>query len=94
MSYIEKVSWMSETGCSDIELLEYINKHFDEIECEFIGEKYKETKRHDHDFCMDYKLRKIVDYERSPLVCTKCDLCEYYPVYVASYNHTMQPLRR
>ena len=21
-------------------------------------------------------------------------LCEYYPVYVASYNHTMQPLRR
>ena len=24
----------------------------------------------------------------------KCRLCEYYPVYVASYNHTMQPLRR
>ena len=24
----------------------------------------------------------------------KCGLCEYYPVYVASYNHTMQPLRR
>ena len=43
---------------------------------------------------MDCKLRKIVDYERSILVCTKCGLCEYYPVYVASYNHTMQPLRR
>ena len=27
-------------------------------------------------------------------LCTKCGLCEYYPVYVASYNHTMQPLRR
>ena len=44
MSYIEKVSWMSESGYRDIELLEYINKHFDEIECEFIGEEYKEPK--------------------------------------------------
>ena len=43
---------------------------------------------------MDCKLRKIVDYERSTLVCTKCGLCEYYLVYVASYNHMMQPSRR
>ena len=43
---------------------------------------------------MDCKLRKIVDYERSTLVSSKCGLCEYYPVYVVSYNHTMQPLRR
>ena len=43
---------------------------------------------------MDCKLRKIVDYERSALVCTKCGLCEYYPIYVASCNHTMQPSRR
>ena len=43
---------------------------------------------------MDCKLRRIVDYERSILVCTKCGLCEYYPVYVASYSHTMQPSRR
>ena len=28
------------------------------------------------------------------LVCTKCGLCEYYPVYVVSYNHTMQHSRR
>ena len=89
MSYIEKVSWMSESGYSDIELLEYINKHFDEIEGEFIGEEYKEPKKHDRYFCMDCKLGRIVDYERSTLVCTKCGLCEYYPVYVASYNHTM-----
>ena len=85
---------MSESGYSDKELLEYINKHFDKIECEFIGEEYKEPKKHNHYFCMDCKLRRIVDYERSILVCTKCGLCEYYPVYVASYNHTMQPLRR
>ena len=94
MSFIEEVSRMSKSGYSDIELLEYINKHFDEIECGLNGEEYKEPKKHDRYFCMDCKLRKIVDYERSILVCTKCGLCEYYPVYVASYNHTMQPSRR
>ena len=94
MSYIEKVSWISKSGYSDIELLEYIDEHFDEIECELNGEVYKEPKKCDHNFCMDCKLRKIVDYERSTLVCIKCGLCEYYPVYVASYNHTMQPSRR
>ena len=32
MSYIEEVSWMSESGYSDIELLEHIDKHYDEID--------------------------------------------------------------
>ena len=59
-----------------------------------MGKSIKSQKKHDCYFCMDCKLRKIVDYERSILVCTKCGLCEYYPVYVASYNHMMQPLRR
>ena len=81
------------SGYSDIELLEYIDKHNDEIECELNGEVCKEPKKRDHNFCMDCKLRKIVDYERSTLVCTKCGLCEYYPVYVASYNHMIQPSR-
>ena len=94
MSHIEEVLWMSKSGYSDIELLEYIDKHFDEIECELNGEEYKELKKHDRYFCMDCKLRKIVDCERSTLVCTKCGLCEYYPVYVVSYNHMMQPSRR
>ena len=94
MSYIEKVSWMSKSGYSDIELLEYTDKHFDEIECEFIGEEYKEPKKCDRYFCMGCKLRKIVDYERSTLVCTKCGVFEYYPFYVSSYNHTMQRSRR
>ena len=35
-----------------------------------------------------------VDYERSISTCTKCGVLEYYPVYVSSYNHTMQPSRR
>ena len=43
---------------------------------------------------MGCKLRKIVDYEKSTLVCTKCGVFEYYPVHVPSYNHTMQPSRR
>ena len=54
---------MSKSGYSDIELLEYIYKHFDKIECEFNGEEYKEPKKHDRYFCMDCKLRTIVDYE-------------------------------
>ena len=94
MSYIEEISRMSKSGYSDMELLDYIDKHFDEIECELNGEEYKEPKKPDHNFCIDCKLRKIVDYERSTLVCTKCGLCEDYPVYVASYNHTMQPSTR
>ena len=93
MLYIEEVSRMSKSGYSDIELLEYIDKHFDKIECELNGEGYKEPK-HNRNLCIDCKVVKTIDYERSTLVCTKCGLCEYYPVYVASYNHTIQPSRR
>ena len=98
MSYIEKVSWMSKSGYSDRELLEYIAKRYDEIECELNGKEYItkgwEPKKRNRYFCMGCKLRKKVDYERSSLVCTKCGVFEYYPVYVSSYNHTMQPSRR
>ena len=74
MSIIEEVSWMSKSGYNDRELLEYIDKHYDEIECELNGDDYKEPKKCDHNM--------------------KCGLCEYCPVYVASYNHMMQPSRR
>ena len=93
MLFIEEVSRMSKSGYSDMELLEYINEHFDEIECELNGEEYKEPK-HDRNLCIDCNVVKAIDYERSTFVCTKCGLCEYYPVHVVSYNHTMQPLRR
>ena len=43
---------------------------------------------------MDCKFRKIVDYEKSTLVCTRCGVFEYYPVHVPSYNHTMRYSRR
>ena len=91
MSVIEAISLMSKSGYSDRELFEYIDKHYDSIECELKGEVYEEPKKYDRYFC---KLRKTVDYERSTLACTKCGVFEYYPVYVSSYNHTMQPSRR
>ena len=94
MSVIEKISIMSKSGYTDREILEYIDRHYDSIECELKGEMYKEPKKRDSYFCMVCKLRKIVDYERSTLVCTKCGVFEYYPVHVPSYNHTMQPSRR
>ena len=94
MSVIEAISMMSKSGYSDRELLEYIDKHYDEIEHELNGEECKEPKKRDRYFRMGCKLRKIVDYERSTLVCTKCGVFEYYPVCVSSYNHTMQPSRR
>ena len=59
MSHTEEVLWMSKSGYSDKELLEYIDKHFDEIECKLNGEEYKEPKKHNRYFCMDFKLRKI-----------------------------------
>ena len=94
MSILEAISMMSKSGYSDRELLEYIDKHYDEIECELSGEVYEEPKKRGRYFCMGCKLRKTVDYERSILTCTKCGVFEYYPVYVSSYNHTMQPSRR
>ena len=94
MSFIEEILWMSKSGYSDRELLEYMDKYFDEIECELNGEVHEEPKKRDHNFCMDCKLRKTIDYQKSTLVCTNCSLCEYYPLYATSYNHSMQPLRR
>ena len=94
MSVIEEVSRMSKSGYTDKELLEYIDKHYDEIECKLNGEEYKDPKKRDSNFCTGCKLRKTVDYERSILTCTKCGVFEYYPVCLSSYNHTMQPSRR
>ena len=94
MSVIEEISKLSKNGCDDDVLLNYIYENHDELECELNGEAYEKPKKRDRYFCMDCKLRKIVDYEKSTLVCTKCGVFEYYPVYVQSYNHTMRYSRR
>ena len=93
MLVIEEISRMSKVGCSDKELLDYIYENYDEIECERNGDEYKEP-NHNRNFCIDCNIEMTIDYQKSTLVCKKCGLFEYYPVYVASYNHTMQPLRR
>ena len=93
MSVIEEISRMSKRGCDDHKLLEYVCDNYDEIECELKGNEYKELKKRDRTLCIDCNL-KMIDYQKSTLVCMKCGLCEYYPVYVTSYNHMMQPLRR
>ena len=94
MSVIEEISRMSKSGCGDKELLEYVCDNYDEIECELNGDEYKETKKRNLNLCIDCNVEMTIDYQKSTLVCTKCGLCDYYPVYVAPYNHTMQPLRR
>ena len=93
MSVIEEISKLSRNGCDDA-LLNYICENYDEIEYELNGYEYKGPKKHNRNICIDCNMEKIIDYQKSNLVCKKCGLCEYYPVYVASYNHTMQPLRR
>ena len=94
MSVIEGISKLSKNGCDDDVLLEYINEHFDEIECELNGDEYEAPKKHKRNFCIDCNLEMLIDYEKSTLVCTKCGVFEYYPVHVQLYNHTMRYSRR
>ena len=94
MSVIEEISKLLKNGCDDDVLLNYIYENHDELECELNGEEYEEPKKYDRYFCMDCNSRKIVDYEKSILVCTKCGVFEYYSVHVPSYKHTMRYSRR
>ena len=94
MSVMEKISKLLKNGCDDDVLLEYINEHYDELECELNGEVYEEPKKHKRNFCIDCNLEMLIDYENSTLVCTKCGVFEYHPVHVQSYNHTMRYSRR
>ena len=49
----------------------------------------RNPKKGNHKFCINCNKEMLIDNQDSNLVCTKCGLCEYYPVYVKSYNHTM-----
>ena len=74
-------------------IIEYVCDNYDEIECELNGEEYKEPK-HNRNLCIDCNVEMTIDYQKSTLVCKKCGLSQLNQVYVTSYNHTMQPLRR
>ena len=93
MSVIEEISILSENGGDDM-LLDYICENYDEIECYLNGDEYVEPNKRNYNLCIECNLKMLIDYQKSTLVCTNCGLYEYYPVYVTSYNHTMQPLRR
>ena len=71
MLIIEEVSWMSKSGYNDRELLEYIDKHYDEIECELNGNEYKEPKKRNHNICIDCNMEMTIDYQKSTSVCMK-----------------------
>ena len=88
-----KNSKLSKNGCGDA-LLNYIFDNYDVIECELNGDEYEESKKHNYNFCVACNKEMLLDNQKSILVCTKCGLYEYYPVYVTSYNHLMKPLRR
>ena len=94
MSVIEEISRMSKSDCDDRELLDYIYGNYDEIECELNGDEYKDPKKHNRNLCIDCNMEKIIDYQKSTLVCTNCGLSQLNQVCIASYNHTMQPLTR
>ena len=94
MSVIEEISKLLKDECDDYVLLNYIYENHDELECGLNGYEFNEPKKHKRNFCIDCNLEMLIDYERSILVCTKCGVFEYYPVYVSSYNHPMKPSRR
>ena len=79
MSVIEQISKLSRNDCDDA-LLNHICDNYDEIEYELNGDEYKEPKKHNCDLCIDCNMEMAIDYQISTLVCTKCGLCEYYPV--------------
>ena len=94
MSVIEEISKLLKNGCDDDVLLNYIYENHDELECELNGDEFNEPKKHKRNFCIDCNLEMLIDYQKSILVCTKCGVFEYYPVYLSSYNHPMKPSRR
>ena len=53
---------MSKSGYIDEELLDYIDKHYNEIECELNGDEYEEPKKCDRNFCIDCNMEMTIDY--------------------------------
>ena len=68
--------------------------NYDEIDRELDGDEYEEYKKHNYNFCVPYNEEMLLGSQKSILVCTKCGLYEYYPVYVTLFNHSMKPLIR
>ena len=93
MSVMEEISKLSKDGCDEA-LLNFICVNYDQIECELNGEEYKEPKKRDYNLCIDCNLEMLIDSQKSFLVCANCGLCEYYSVYVTSYNHIIATIEK
>ena len=63
MSVIEENSRLSKSGYNDRELLEYIDKHYDEIQCELNGDEHKEPKKCKHNLCIDCNMEMTINYQ-------------------------------
>ena len=87
MSVIEKISRMSNSGCHDA-LLNYTCEKYDEIQCEYNDDEYKQPKKHNSNFCIDCNLKVSIDSQKSILVSLTV-------VYMSTiqYNHMMKLLR-
>ena len=94
MSVTEKISRMSKTGSDDDVLMDYIQNNFDILECELNGDKYEEPKKHNRNFVQTVAWKCSLITKNRFWFAINCDQCNYYPVYVTLYNHTMKPLRR
>ena len=64
MSVIDEISRMSESGCDDKELLDYIYENYDEIGCELNGDECKELKKHNRNLCIDCNIEMTIDYQK------------------------------
>ena len=80
MSVIEEISReisrMSNSGCDDDVLMNYIQRNFEILDCELNGDKYEEPKKHNYNFCIDCNKEMLIDNQNSILVCTNCGLCK------------------
>ena len=94
MAVKEEISRIYNSGCDDDVLMDYIWYNLEVLECELNGDQHKEPRKRNYIFCVACNEEMLIDYQKSILVCKKCGLFEFYPIYVNSYNHTMKPLRR
>ena len=60
MSVMEKISKLSKNGC-DNALLDYICENY---ECELNGDEYKESKKHNYDFCVACNKEMLSDRQK------------------------------
>ena len=62
MSVTEEISRMSNSGCDDDVLMNYIQNNFDMLDCELTRDEYEEPKKHNYNFCKDCNKEMLIEY--------------------------------